>query len=658
MQLQKLIAFCKGKVQLYCVASPARLTVLLFCFACFTARAQECPANIDFETGTFDGWTCYTGSVASVNDQNIISINPSGPVFNRHTMYTANGSNEMDPYGGFPVNCPNGSNHSIRLGNDQGGGEAEGISYEFTIPANRNVYALIYHYAVVFQDPNHLESQQPRMEVEITNVTDNIRIDCSSFTFHPYGSVLPGFTLSANPGTSTPVWCKDWSAVSIDLNNMAGKTIKLFFKTADCTFRRHFGYAYIDVNSECSGEFTGAAYCPDDTAVNVVAPYGYESYKWYNNNFTKVIGNGQILTVSPPPPAGTRIAVELVPYNGYGCLDTLYAKLIDTLTVNAFAGPDKRSCNRAPVQIGGLPRPGIQYHWRPATGLSNAFISNPLASPSVTTTYILTANSSGGGCVSTDTVTITADLVADSIRLLGSASYCVTSEDSAVLVVEPTSSIQWYKNNIPILNAVQNVYEVHQSGSYYAVLDNNKGCSVTTLKKDIFIDVPKKGITYPIKFALSDVPLGLHAREIGAKALWKPGISLSDTTKFSPMFTGAVDQLYNVVITAASGCVAVDTQFVKIIGRVDIFVPTGFTPNKDGKNDVLRPMLRGIKELLYFKVFNRWGQLLFQTSNEYEGWDGFIHGAAQPTQALVWVVEGLGVDDKVYKKTGTSVLVR
>src|SRR5207253_10017978 len=175
---------------------------------------------------------------------------PSPPTAERHTMYSSN-SGLMDPYGGFPVNCPNGSGHSIRLGNNMGGGEAEGISYEFAIPANRNVYSLMYYYAVVFQDPNHQQFQQPRMVVEITDLTDNTVIDCSSFTFIPYGTVLPGFFISPISGDDgTPIWSKTCSAVTINLNGHAGHRIQLFFKTADCTFRRHFGYAYIDVNSE------------------------------------------------------------------------------------------------------------------------------------------------------------------------------------------------------------------------------------------------------------------------------------------------------------------------------------------------------------------------------------------------------------------------
>ncbi|MGZ5134448.1 MAG: hypothetical protein ACXWCG_04840, partial [Flavitalea sp.] len=342
------------------------------CFCCiyFSTNGQDCPPNIDFENGTFDGWTCYTGSTAATNNQNIISIFPGPPAFDRHVMISSTNAGN-DYYGGFPMICPNGSGYSIRLGNDQAGTQAEGISYEFTIPANKDIYSLIYHYAVVFQDPNHTQFQQPRLELEIRNVTDNKIIDCSSFTFIPYGTLLPGFFESPNPGGDTPVWCKDWTAVSINLNGHAGKTIRLFFKTADCTFRRHFGYAYIDVNSECSGEFVGATYCPDDTAVNVVAPYGYSSYTWYNNTFTNVLGTSQSLFLNPPPAVGTNLAVKVEPYHGYGCLDTFYAKLIDTLTVSSIGGPDAFSCNRTPVRIGANPKPGLFYHWTPSTGLSN-----------------------------------------------------------------------------------------------------------------------------------------------------------------------------------------------------------------------------------------------------------------------------------------------
>ena len=623
---------------------------------CFTGKAQTCPPNIDFETGTFNGWTCYTGQALAIGNENQLSLTPSGgPVFNSHTMYAAN-SGGVDPYGGFPVNCPNGSGYSIRLGNNSGGGQAEGISYEFTIPANENSYSLIYHYAVVFQAPNHRENEQPRMEIEVLNVTDNTVIDCASFTFIALGSSLPGFQTATQIDT-TAVLYKDWSAVSVDLSGNAGKTIRLFFKTGDCTFRRHFGYAYIDVNTECSSSFLGATYCPDDSVVNVTAPYGYQGYTWYDSTLTNILGTQQILTLSPTV-SRTTVAVKLEPYHGYGCPKTLFALLSDTLTVTAIAGADRLSCNLNPVPIGTIPKPGLVYNWTPAVGLSNPEIANPLAAPGITTAYIVTTNNSGGGCLSTDTVIVRSSIIDSSLQLIGKAGFCIDNGDSAILKVLPTNSIKWFRNDMPINGALQSMYRVTSTGTYYAQLINAAGCSIATKKQAIVIDKAKPGITYPEVYAVINLPLPLKARQIGESILWNPGTNLNTPTIFAPTFKGALEQLYTIAIRTNTECLTVDTQLVKIIKHVEIYVPTAFTPNKDGKNDFLHPILRGVKEIHYFKIFNRWGQLLFERRDGQPGWDGSFKGIPQQTQAVVWILECVGVDGVVYVQKGTSALLR
>jgi gliding motility-associated-like protein len=625
----------------------------------FSAMAQ-CPSNIDFETGTFNGWTCYTGTAVELNgsENEILLNNSGGAVPNRHTLYSRSSSPGLDPYGGFPIICPNGSEYSIRLGNNTAGTEAEGLSYEFTIPANRNTYSLVYHYAVVFQDPDHQIWQQPRLVLEIMNVTDNTLINCSSFTFIPYGSLLPGFYQSPNPGGDTPVWCKDWSAVTINLNGNAGKTIRLFFKTADCTFRRHFGYAYLDINSECSSEFVGAAFCNDDTAVNLTAPYGYQDYKWFNSSFTQVLGNQQTIHFTPIPLSGTTYAVEVTPYHGYGCLDTFYAKVVDTLTVKAYAGPDALSCNETPVSIGQIPKPGLVYSWSPPGGLSDAAISNPYASPNVTTNYVLTVRHDGGGCMTQDTVRVKASVIDNALQLLGKPIYCSDSGDSAKLLVKPAASIQWYKDNQLIFGANKPGYRVTQSGNYHALLENDDGCKISTGTQTITIDEPRPGITYPIQYAMESLPLELKARQFGDDALWTPRIFLNTPASYTPVFNGTSDQFYTIQISKRGGCLTVDSQQVKIIKKVEIFVPNAFTPNNDRHNDVLRPILRGVKELRYFRVYNRWGNLLYESRDSQSGWNGALHGVQQPTQAVVWIVEGIGLDGKIYRQRGTTVLLR
>jgi len=632
--------------------------ILFVCLVSIPAQSQTCPPNIDFEGGNFTGWACYTGTTAEFNGTNVITLSQSGPITGRHTMLTASLPYTRDPYGDFPVNCPNGSGNSIRLGNDQPGTEAEGIAYEFTIPANQDVYSLIYHYAVVFQDPNHQVYQQPRMEIEITNVTDNTIINCSSFTFIPNGSSLPGFFESPIRVDNTSIWCKDWSAVSINLNGNAGKTIRLFFKTADCTFRRHFGYAYIDVNSECSSEFVGATYCPDDTAITVTAPYGYQGYTWYNNTFTQTLGSQQTIRFSPPPPVGTHIAVQLVPYDGYGCLDTLYAQLIDTLTVKANAGTDKISCNNDPVQLGAISKPGLVYSWSPPNGLSNPAIANPLANPSFTTPYILTVRNIGGGCVNSDTVVVRASVINNTLQLDGKAIFCEGFGDSCILNVQPADSIQWFRNDVAIPGANQASYRATKSGSYFAILFNRDGCSLATSVQDVLIDRARPGIIYPLQYAVADLPLPLQARQFGISAQWSPATFLDNPASYTPQYTGATEQLYTIEITTTTGCITTDRQRVKIIPHIDIYVPTAFTPNNDGLNDLLRPALLGIKELRYFRLFNRWGQLVFETKDAQYGWDGNVKGLLQGTQVLVWMAEGIGVDNKVYRRKGTTTLVR
>jgi gliding motility-associated-like protein len=290
--------------------------------------------------------------------------------------------------------------------------------------------------------------------------------------------------------------------------------------------------------------------------------------------------------------------------------------------------------------------------------LSDPTIANPVAAPGSTTTYVLTTRHDGGGCLDTDTVLVKASVINDSLQLIGKATFCLNTGDSALLRVNPAASIQWFKNNVAISGANQTDYKVTQSGSYHALIFNAEGCSITTADQAIFIDKAKPGINYPVQYAVENLPITLEAREFGITVLWSPGTSLDTRTSYTPVFKGPTDQLYTVQITTASGCVTVDTQLVKTVKSVEMYVPSAFTPNNDGLNDFLHPILMGVKELHYFKVFNRGGQLLYESKTALPGWNGLLKGIPQSTQVVVWEAEGLGVDGTVYRRKGTTVLVR
>ena len=414
------------------------------------------------------------------------------------------------------------------------------------------------------------------------------------------------------------------------------------------------------MNSECSTEFTGASYCPDDTAVTITAPYGYESYTWFNSTFTQTLGTQQTLYFNPPPPPGTTFAVVLVPYDGYGCLDTLYANMIDTLSLVADAGPDVFSCNNNPVYIGNIPKTGVNYSWSPSTWLSDPLIANPTAGPSVTTSYELTVSSLGGGCINKDVVVVKASVVDSSLQLTGKSLFCINSGDSAVLKVQPTNNIQWLRNGNQISGANQTSYKVNQSGKYYAVLANSDGCSIATRTEEIVIESPRPGITYSLQYAIMNIPAELQARTFGVSVLWDPSTYLNNPAIVDPLFTAPseLEQLYEIIIQTASGCTTVDNQLVKVIKEVKVYVPTAFTPDNNGLNDYIKPLMLGIKELKYFRIYNRGGQLVYDHNPNQPGWDGKIGGLMQSTGVYVWMFGGIGWDKRTHTQKGTVALIR
>ncbi len=979
-----------GKFISYC----RRLFPLLFVSSFYASNLfAQCPPNIDFEEGTFRGWQCYSGSFRT----GIINVAATPPVNSRHDILATPPGNGRDIYGNFTKNCPNGSGYSIKIGNETTGETADRVSYTFTIPSGQNIYNLIYNYALVLNDAGHTSTDQPRLVVAVLNVTDNTPLPCE---LQPIvvGSGLPGFFDSQRRAPNgSLVRCKNWAAASIKLDGNAGKTIQITFTVTGCGLATgsHFGYAYLDINSQCSSAFTGATFCPDDTAVTVTAPFGYQNYTWYNNNFSQVLGTGQTLILNPPPLAGDSVFVAIVPYNGYGCEDTLSAKLWDTLTVQANAGADAETCDNNPVQLGSPPIPGRVYKWLPVTGLSDPNIANPIATPGVTKTYTLTVTNNGGGCSTPDEVIVGVDILSDSIEQIGPSSYCVVTGQSVTLRVLPHDSIQWYKDGVAIIGVQQTQFNVTQTGAYYAMVFSSAGCSRTTAVKQIDIwespivnfntpivtqcfnnnqfvftntstistgilqyawdlgdgttatsrnvthqfaqdstytiklivsapggcadstkinvvvnpsptvtfavDVPEQcfrnnqfnftnsstvrkgslnyawnfddgsfantnnvahnyllpdtfnvrltataalggcvddsaiqvivhpspvadfnfnsnpqcfpghqfiitnsssiysgamqyawsfgdgikdtatnpahqyttygiytvklnidaaggckdslskpieifavpdadfsvqsvcenllvpvinrttnnsnstvnyfwdfgnghldnvktpvytyttpgsypvtlsvstaqcpvsfnsitktvviekimpGITYPEKDAAYNYNEQLQARRIGTTVTWSPATNLNSRYSYAPVFRGLTPQLYTIELKSAAGCITVDTQMVKTHKQIAIYVPNGFTPGNDNLNERLRPVLVGFSKVNYFRIYDRWGNMLFTAASELPGWDGKFKGSPVTMQTVVWMIEAVDVDGVVHKKQGTTVVIR
>ena len=139
---------------------------------------------------------------------------------------------------------------------------------------------------------------------------------------------------------------------------------------------------------------------------------------------------------------------------------------------------------------------------------------------------------------------------------------------------------------------------------------------------------------------------------------WTPGTGLSNPDIANPVLMLTSDMEYVLTVTTIEGCIASDTIKLRAVKGPAIYVPTAFTPNNDNRNDILRPVYVGIKKLNRFTVFNRWGQLIFSTTDMLKGWDGTLQGKFANTGTYVWFITATNYLDQPINIRGTVTIIK
>jgi gliding motility-associated-like protein len=144
---------------------------------------------------------------------------------------------------------------------------------------------------------------------------------------------------------------------------------------------------------------------------------------------------------------------------------------------------------------------------------------------------------------------------------------------------------------------------------------------------------------------------------------WSPSFAISNSGIKNPVFsfntvTNNNGLTYTVTATSPEGCKATDNITIKVFEKPDLFVPSAFTPNNDGLNDFAVVVPVGIKELKYFKIFNRWGIEMFSTTDYRKGWNGLSKGKEQPSSVFVFQAMGVDYNGNTIFKKGTVTLIR
>ncbi|RYY55425.1 MAG: T9SS type B sorting domain-containing protein [Chitinophagaceae bacterium] len=389
---------------------------------------------------------------------------------------------------------------------------------------------------------------------------------------------------------------------------------------------------------------------PDDVQLQAS---GTGVFTWSpNTNITATnIANPRVSPVTT-----TTYFVEL---NQEGCVntDSVLINVVDRVTLNTLGDPTT-ICLTDPVQLN-IVSDALRYQWTPAATLDDPTLANPVATPTGTTTYTVTA--SIGSCTATDDITIVtvpypaANAGPDTTICYNTPAFLRGSHNGNSFTWSPVSSL----SNASVLNPVATPTG---SQSYILSSFDTRGCPKPG-RDTVLVTMMPRIRPYAGNDTLVVVgqPVQLNA-EGGVSYTWSPATGLNDANIKNPVgiYNAEVDSIrYTVTVFDEIGCS--DSAYVTVVvfkTNPYVFVPSGFTPNSDGINDILRPIAVGVERINYFRVFNRWGEMVFSTTVNGGGWDGRINGTPQASNVYVWMVSARDYTGKEIFLKGTTTLIR
>jgi gliding motility-associated-like protein len=365
--------------------------------------------------------------------------------------------------------------------------------------------------------------------------------------------------------------------------------------------------------------------------------------------------NANTKTPTVSPAATITYYVDL---DDNGCLNRDSVKVRVTDKVYLQAMNDTTICEGDTIELH-VDSDGSKYLWTPASQLSNALSAKPEAVTNSTTAYYVTA--SIGGCSATEMIVVNtvpyprANAGPDTVICDQTTGQLNASIVGSTFTWSPSSTLI----NTDHLNPVATP---KATTTYQLVVYDNKGCP-----KPAIDEVSVKVLPPIIPVIGNDTaiirgqPLQLYA-DGGTGYVWSPSIGLSNTNISNPIATimssgGSVR--YKVDIYNEAGCSDSAFVSVKVFATLPtVFVPNAFTPNRNGRNDFLKPIAVGMKHIEYFRVYNRWGQMVFSAGDNRQGWDGTLSGKLQSPGIYVWAVKAIDYTGKPYTHKGTAVLIR
>ena len=346
------------------------------------------------------------------------------------------------------------------------------------------------------------------------------------------------------------------------------------------------------------------------------------------------------------PKKDTSYFVNFTDATGCIAIDTVLVSVRDSVHIQ-LSQIDTTIC-RADTLFISAKHDGQRVTWMPNADIFQLSPDGSSIWSYSRTTAKLIATVHFGSCVESDTVNINVvplpwvKISGDTLVCIGAPAYLHAS-GGAFYTWYPSAPLDNSHITDPVISHVLN------TSVYTVVVTDTLGCP-----KEVKATTRVSAYKALYAFAEKDTmlvmgePVQLNSAG-GIYYHWSPSTYLSDPNIANPIARPFEDMHYVLTISNDNNCQ--DSAFVKIrtFAEADIFVPTAFTPNNDGLNDLLRiyPVGFIVKE---WKIFDRWGHLVFLTNNQYKGWDGKLNGQPLASGTFVWMIYGTN------KKSGATVI--
>lgn len=353
--------------------------------------------------------------------------------------------------------------------------------------------------------------------------------------------------------------------------------------------------------------------------------------------------------------------VRLITTNSSGCVDTTY-KMVEAYPLPPIdAGPDQTICREASTTLAASG--ASQYAWTPAAGLSCTNCATPTASPLRETKYFVEAQNNYG-CQARDSVLIR---VKQPFSIQAHRGDTLCKGEVLQLFASGAELYTWYPaSGLDNAGSDQPKARPQSTVTYQVIGRDDHNCFTDTAY------VPVAVYPYPTLKAGEDLNIGVGnsvtlKTEVSADVnsiKWTPATWLSCSDCPNPVATPKQTTTYTVEASNEGGCVSRDVLSLFVFcNNSNLYIPNTFSPNSDGHNDVFYPRGKGVFSIRAFRIFNRWGDIVFQQTNftandASKGWNGLHNGQLAPQDVYIYTLEVVCENNAIFTEKGNISLIR